>query len=82
MTAIERLAIASLEEVRFAKDTWHMRRAGLLNLRLTIEPGYVLSPNESADLWFLVWTYRRQIENAEVVAHADELRNKRLSFRF
>lgn len=82
MTDLEQRAIVALRDVRVPDKNWHGARIEALNMRLTVMPLTKLGCSEEADLWFLVWRYRRQIEDAAVVAHADELMNgaRHLSF--
>lgn len=82
MTPIEQRAATSLTCVRYAPETWHEKRARELFRVYHRDPLARLSTNEQADLWFLVWNYRRQVRDVEVVAHADELVNGALSLRF
>jgi hypothetical protein len=42
---------------------------------MTLTPHDRLADTQAGDLWFLVWRYRRQIQDHEVVAHADEIVN-------
>jgi hypothetical protein len=73
MTDLERRAIAAVGGCAFPKELWHGRRARELYLFMLEHSDWPLKVEESADLWFLVWTYRRQIADAEVVMHADEM---------
>ncbi len=82
MTDLEQRAVRSLLDVRVPAKNWHGARIESLNMRLTVKPESRLGGMEEADLWFLVWRYRRQIEDAGVVAHADELMNGARSLNF
>lgn len=82
MTELEKRAVVALRDVRVPEKNWHGPRIEALNMRMTVAPESKLGCSEEADLWFLVWRYRRQIEDAAVVARADELMNgaRHLSF--
>lgn len=82
MTDMEQRAVRALRGVRVTHRTWHDRRVEELNQWLYIRPDARLGITEEADLWFLVWRYRRQIDDAEVIAHADELMNGAKTLRF
>jgi hypothetical protein len=45
-------------------------------------PNARLVETQAGDLWFLVWKFRRQIADAAVVAHADELLNGAMHLAF
>lgn len=79
MTDLEQRAIRLLLEVKVPEVTWHGARVESLNMRLTLEPDKPLPSFEAADLWFLVWRYRRQIDDLQIVAKANELVNGVLS---
>jgi len=78
----EQRAIRELRGVRMPESNWHGKRAAHLYTLFLNEPHSRLSCSDAGDLWFLVWRYRRQIENREVVAHADELMNGAKSLAF
>lgn len=82
MTDLEKRAIAALYQVSANPYSWHPRRIAALNLRATVTPAARLKCTEAADLWFLVWHYRRQIADAAVIAEADRLRNGALRLIF
>jgi hypothetical protein len=75
MTVLEIRAIAALRAVRIPAQRWHASCAGKLDGAMASDPSRELGLVEAADLWFLVWTYRRQIADRQVVAHADEIVN-------
>ncbi len=82
MTDLEKRAITALQAVRFPREGWHLERAAVLHMKMTLYPHARLVETQAGDLWFLCWTYRRQIKDEAVVARADELVNgaKRLIF--
>jgi hypothetical protein len=82
VTDLQQRAIRALLDVRVPEKNWHGARIESLNMRLTLTPDAKLGCTEEADLWFLVWRYRRQIENFELVAHADDLVNGRKHLEF
>lgn len=82
MTDLEQRAIRAIQEVAMPKEGWHARRASYLFFRLTMQPHSRLVETQAGDLWYLVWRYRRQIADREVVAHADELVNGALHLAF
>lgn len=82
MTVLEIRAVRALRGVRVAHSTWHDRRVEALNKWLDFKPEARLGITEEADLWFLVWRYRRQIDDAAVVARADELIHGRQTLKF
>lgn len=82
MTELEQRAIRLLLEVKVPEKGWHGARIESLNMRKTLHPEMRLPVNEQGDLWFLVWRYRRQIDDAEIVAKANELVNGALSLSF
>lgn len=73
MTDLEKRAIVALRSVKMPEKNWHAGRAESLNMLLTIMPETRLGISQEADLWFLVWRYRRQIAERDVVQHACEL---------
>jgi hypothetical protein len=82
VTVIELRAIAALRSVRMPPKNWHARCVFRLDSEATANPGRALGVTEAADLWFLVWRYRRQIADADVVTYADELVNGARSLAF
>lgn len=82
MTDLEQRAIRSLLSVKVPDKNWHGARIESLNMRLTVMPESRLGCTEEADLWFLVWRYRRQIEDAAIVARADGIVNGALHLSF
>lgn len=79
MTDLEKRAITALRAVRMCRESSHPRRFALLEMEFMTRPDWSLAISQRADLWFLVWLYRRQVHDVEVRAHADELVNGRLS---
>ena len=82
MTSIEQRAVKLLPNLAYAPNTWHQDRAKTLYRFLHSDPLWTLTALEQADLWFLIWNYRRQVQDAELVARADEIRNGALALRF
>jgi hypothetical protein len=82
MTDLEKRAVVALRSVRFPKETWHARRAKSLSGLMEKYPRVRLYSASAGDLWFLVWTYRRQVADLEVVAKADEFVNGALGLSF
>jgi len=82
MTDLEKRAIVALRTVKMPEQNWHGRRADTLNSQFQLWPDMRLGFELAADLWYLVWRYRRQIADVEVVAHANELVNGVLSLGF
>jgi hypothetical protein len=82
VTVIELRAIAALRSVKFPEKNWHARCAVRLDADATVNPGRPLRIAEASDLWFIVYRYRRQITDREVIARADEIVNgaKHLAF--
>lgn len=79
MSVIELRAIAALRSVKMPHQSKHPRLVAGLVSRTESVPSAPLPIVLSADLWFLVWRYRRQITDVEVVKRADELVNGALS---
>lgn len=73
MTELEQRAVRALRGVKVYHKGWHDARVKELNMWLDLKPEAWLGCTQQADLWFLVWRYRRQIADREVVTHADEL---------
>lgn len=65
-----------------SEESWHARRASYLFFRLTMQPNARLVETQQGDLWFLVWRYRRQITDSEVLARADWLVNGAMRIDF
>ncbi len=82
MTDLEKRAVTALRSVKMPEQNWHARRAESLNMRLTLQPQPRLGITEEADLWYLVWRYRRQIADLEVVARENEIVNGAMSLGF
>lgn len=82
MTDLEKRAVIALRSVKFPRQTWHARRAAALSEMLESYPLVKLYSASAGDLWFLVWTYRRQIGDAEVVTEANKIVNGALSLEF
>jgi hypothetical protein len=75
VTDLEHRAILALRDVRMPSQGWHWRRAEYLYFKMTQFPSARLVETQQVDLWFLVWRYRRQIIDKEIVAHAEYLVN-------
>ena len=82
MTYLETRAVTALRSVRMPEKNWHARRAAFLNELMAGDPNTRLSQWQAGDLWFLVWRYRRQITDVEVVADANLIVNGVLSLAF
>lgn len=82
MTDLEKRAIQALADVKLPSEGWHLRRVEYLFMKLALYPNARLVTTQAGDLWFLVWRYRRQIADAAVVAHADELVNGAMHLAF
>ena len=82
MDDLEKRAIVALRDVRMPTESWHWRRAEYLYTRLSIMPNARLVETQAGDLWYLCWRYRRQIDDAAVVARADELVNGAMRLAF
>jgi len=75
VTGIETRAVVALRSVIMPDRGWHARRREFLNGLMALEPHRRLDYLQVADLWFLVWRYRWQITDAEVVAKLNEIVN-------
>lgn len=82
MTSLEQRAVQKLVTIEYAPVGNHQQLARKLYRLWVSDPLWSLSPLEQAELWFLIWHYRRQIEDVEIVAYADEVRNGALALRF
>ena len=82
MTVLEQRAARLLPRISYAPDTWHQARAKTLFRMCNSDPLWTLTALEQANLWFLIWNYRRQVDDVELVAHAEELRTGALSLKF
>lgn len=82
MTDLEQRAIRALADVRMPTKSWHWKQAEHLLGVLVLEPQRKLGITEAADLWFLVFRYRRQIPDVELVSHARELVTGAMSLAF
>jgi len=82
MSDLEKRAITALRSVRMPEKNWHARAAERLNMWATLRAEQRLPIAEASDLWFLVWRYRRQIDDGELVAKANEIVNGAMSLAF
>ena len=82
MTDLEKRAITVLRSVKMPERTWHGKRAESLNGLMTISPDRQLPIDQKADLWFLVWRYRRQIDDYDLVATAKSMVTGAMSLAF
>lgn len=82
MTDLEKRAITVLQGVRFPSMGWYENRARFLKMKMDCFPNARLVETQASDLWFLVWKFRRQITDREVVARGDELVNGALHLAF
>jgi hypothetical protein len=82
MTDLEQRAAQLLPQIRYAPDMWHEPRAKFLYRVWKSDPLWNLTALEQADLWWLIWHYRRQVDDADLVWRADEVTNGVLALRF
>lgn len=82
MTDLEQRAAKLLKGIRYAPAMWHEPRAQSLFRLCNRDPNRKLTAHEQADLWFLIWHYRRQVNSAEAVARAGEVVNGQVAMRF
>lgn len=82
MTDLEKRAITALHSVKMPRKTWHARRAKFLYEFMEQSPCARLYSTSAGDLWFLVWTYRRQVADRQVVAEANAIVNGVLTLEF
>jgi hypothetical protein len=82
MTDLEQRALLLLPRIRYAPGIWHEPRAKSLRRLWDKAPDWNLSEHDRNDLWFLVWHYRRQVDDATVVARANEAVNGQVALRF
>ena len=82
MTDLEKRAVTALRSVKMPEKNWHARRAESLNMLMTLDANRKLDVGQKADLWFLVWRYRRQVDDAQLVATANEIVNGAMSLAF
>jgi hypothetical protein len=82
VTELEQRAIVALRSVKMPEKNWHGRRAEVLSGRLILDAQKALRMDEKADLWFLVWRYRRQIDDDKLIRAANEMVNGALSLEF
>jgi hypothetical protein len=82
MTDVEQRAARLLDRIRYAPDIWHEQRAKALFRICNKEPRWKLTASEQADLWFLIWHYRRQVSDAELIGYANEVVNGQVALKF
>ena len=82
MTDLEKRAIKALQSVVMPSEGWYAARAEYLHGRMLIMPNARLISTQAGDLWYLVWRFRRQITDRELVDTANELVNKVRSLPF
>jgi hypothetical protein len=82
VTDLEQRAIQALCYVMFSKKSGDIFKLARLERSYPLLASTELSIEQQADLWFLVWRYRRQIQDADVVMHADDVVNGALNLRF
>lgn len=82
MTDLEKRAVTALRSVKMPEKNWHADCVKRLVAWVTSYPDSRLHSPDAADLWFLVWRYRRQITDAGVVAKADEIVNGAMRLEF
>lgn len=82
MTDLEKRAITVLLSVKVPEQVWHGRRIEALNMLMKVDPKRNLGVSQKADLWFLVWRYRRQIDDEQLIRTANELVNGAMSLAF
>jgi hypothetical protein len=71
-----------LPRIRYAPGIWHEPRGHALFRLFNFDPKWKLTALEQADLWFLIWHYRRQVSDACLVARANEVINGQVALRF
>jgi hypothetical protein len=82
MTDIEQRAAKMLDRIRYAPNIWHEPRAKTLYRLSQSCPHWNLTALEQADLWFLIWHYRRQVNDTELIGRAGEVVNGQVALRF
>jgi hypothetical protein len=82
VTELEQRAIVALRSVKMPEKNWHGRRAECFSGWLILDAKRSLAVHEKADLWFLVWRYRRQIDDDQLIRAANEMVNGALSLEF
>ena len=82
MTDLEKRAVTALRSVKMPEQTWHGRRTEFLNGLMTLDVTRKLTVEQKADLWFLVWRYRRQIDDYDLVATATSMVTGAMSLAF
>jgi hypothetical protein len=82
VTDLEKHAITLLRKVKMPERAWHARRAEFLCVSMTVDPNRHLNVDEKADLWFLVWRYRRQIDDYDLVSTARSMVTGAMSLAF
>jgi hypothetical protein len=82
VTDLEKLAVTTLRSVIVPEQVWHGHAIERLNMRMTIKPDDGLPVSDRADLWFLVWRYRRQIDDDKLIREANKMVNGALSLEF
>ena len=82
MSGLEIRAIRVLRSVKMPEHTWHGRRAEFLDGLMTLDLSWQLNVEQKADLWFLVWRYRRQIDDYDLVATAKSMVTGAMSLAF
>jgi hypothetical protein len=82
MTLLEQRAMQVLPSISYAVQTWHQPRAHSLFRVFRSDPLWPLSTHELDDLWFIVWYYRRQVNDPELVARASEHLHGALALRW
>jgi hypothetical protein len=82
MTDLEQRAMRLLPRIRYAPGIWHEPRGKWLFRLWERDPRWKLTAQEHADLWFLIWHYRRQLDDAQVIGYANEVNNGQVALRF
>lgn len=82
MTELEKRAITALRAVSMPLGNWHAHRVAWLYRMAMTYPDTRIDSTQAGDLWYLVWRYRRQIADHEVVMHACEIVNGAMSLAF
>jgi hypothetical protein len=82
VTELEERAITALRVVKMPERSGHARRAESLYMLMVLAPNVRLDSEQAGDLWYLVWRYRRQIADHEVIMYANEIVNGAMSLAF
>lgn len=70
MTDLEKRAIAALCNLELQDLGWYAHCVVNLNMRMTLQPQAPLRWEQHYQLWYIVWSHRREIKDPEVLAYA------------